>query len=152
MIHRLLQTPWGKWVLFICGWALLSLLIAPEVYLYFLFRLQSVPLIQTISMTVANAAVALIFLPLIVWLTRRYPVERQAWPKSLAVHMPASVLFSMSHSALFVLLCYASPGISEALLLRFHPNLLTYWAIVGFTQAVDYFQRYTAREKQLARA
>ena len=38
------------------------------------------------------------------------------------------------------------------LFIRFHPNLLTYWAIVGFTQALDYFRRYTDREKQLAQA
>ena len=150
MANRLLQTAWGKWLLFISGWALLSLLFAPEVYLYFLFRRQPVPWTQTLSMTVANLAVALVFLPLIVWLTRRNPVERQTCPAALAVHVPACLLFAMSHSALFALLCFAAPRLSETLFVRFHPNLLTYWAIVGFTQAVDYFRRYQERERQLA--
>src|SRR5206468_2096251 len=32
------------------------------------------------------------------------------------------------------------------------PNVLTYWAIVGFTLALDYFDRYRERERQLAQA
>jgi two-component system, LytTR family, sensor kinase len=42
--------------------------------------------------------------------------------------------------------------LGETLFFRFHPNLLTYWAIVGFTEAVDYFERYTLRERELADA
>src|SRR5919201_804504 len=49
-------------------------------------------------------------------------------------------------------LCCASPPLFHALFVRFHPNLLTYWAIVGFTQALDYFDRYKDRERKLAQA
>jgi LytS/YehU family sensor histidine kinase len=58
----------------------------------------------------------------------------------------------LSHSGLYALLCYASPPLFHALFVRFHPNLLTYWAIVGFTQALDYFDRYKDRERKLAQA
>lgn len=152
MTERLLHTRWGKWVLFILGWAALTLLFTPEAYLYFYFRRQPIPWRETFQLTLVNSAIALVFLPAIVWLTRRFPVERKTWPKALAVHIPACLVFSMGHSFLYWTTCYASNQLGETLFFRFHPNLLTYWAIVGFTEAVDYFERYTLRERELANA
>jgi two-component system LytT family sensor kinase len=148
---RFWQADWGRWGLFVLGWTALSLLFVPETYLYFLYRGEGIPWSRTVALTFANAAIAFIFLPPIVWLARRYPVEQRSWRKALLVHVPACLVFSLSHSWLYAALCYASP-VFHALFLRFHPNLLTYWAIVGFTQATDYFQRYKERERQLAQA
>ncbi len=147
-----LWTGWGKWVFFVSGWVLLSLLFSPEIYLhYLLFRGEPIAWYRAIQLTTANAAIAIIFLPGIVWLSRRYPFERAKWGKALAFHLPACLLFSAAHSGLYWLACYASHEVGTTLLFRFQPNLLTYWAIVGFTQAVDYFQRYTEREKLMAK-
>ena len=151
MKYRFWQAGWGRWVLFILGWTVLSLLFVPETYLYFLYRGEGIPWTRTIALTCANAAIAFLFLPPIVWLARRFPIDQRSWHKAVLVHMPACLVFSLSHSWLYAALCYASP-VFHALFLRFHPNLLTYWAIVGFTQAMDYFQRYKERERQLAQA
>jgi len=143
---------WGRWVLFLLGWTLLSLMFVQEVYLYFLYRSEPMPWTHATALALVNAAIAFLFLPPIVWLARRYPVERQTWRRAVAVHAPACLVFALSHSGLYALACYASPGLFHALFVRFHPNVLTYWAIVGFTQAVDYFDRYRERERQLAQA
>ncbi len=150
MNDRPRQAEWTWWVIFIFGWAALSLLFAPEAYLFFLFGREPVTWRETLELTLVNAGIAVVFLPLIVWLTRRFPMERKGWAIALLVHVPACLLFSVSHSWLYYMACYASRELSETLFIRFQPNLLTYWAIVGFTQAVDYFQRYTEREKELA--
>lgn len=152
MIDRFLQFRWAKWALFILGWAALTLLFTPEAYLYFYLRRQPIPWRETLQLTLVNSAIALLFLPAIVWLTRRFPVQRGTWPKALLVHIPACLLFSMGHSFLYWTTCYASSQLGATLFFRFHPNLLTYWSIVGFTQAVDYFNRYTERERELANA
>ncbi len=99
-----------------------------------------------------NSAIALVFLPFIVLLTRRFPVERRHWVRALIVHVPACLAFSVAHSWLYYAVCYASHDLGQTLFFRFQPNLLTYWAIVGFTQAVDYFRRYTERERELSAA
>jgi hypothetical protein len=143
---------WRRWVLFLLGWTLLSLMFVPEVYLYFLYRAEAIPWTHAVALALVNAAIAFLFLPPIVWMARRYPVERQTWQRAVAVHAPACLVFALSHSGLYALACYASPGLFHALFVRFHPNVLTYWAIVGFTQAVDYFDRYRERERQLAQA
>jgi hypothetical protein len=60
-------------------------------------------------------------------------VERKTWPEALLMHIPACLLFSMGHSFLYWTTCYASTQLGATLFFRFHPNLLTHWAIVGFT-------------------
>jgi hypothetical protein len=54
------QGDWGRWVLFIVGWTVLSLLFVPETYLYFLYRGEGIPWTRTIALTFANAAIAFV--------------------------------------------------------------------------------------------
>lgn len=151
-MDRLLQNTWGRWALFVLGWTVLSLLFVPEAYLFFLYRGDTIPVSRIAALTLANAGIVVLFVPGIVWLTRRYPLERGSWRKALLIHVPACLLFSLSHSWLYAMLCYASPKLFHMLFLRFHPNLLTYWAVVAFASAGEYFRRYSEREKQLAQA
>ena len=72
-MHRLLTARWGRWVLFILGWAALSLLFAPEAYLTFYLRKAPISWPETLQLTVVNSAIALLFIPAIVMLTRRFP-------------------------------------------------------------------------------
>ena len=144
---------WALWAAILGVWTLLSLLLAPELYLHFLGAGERVAWAQVLALTLTNTAVAVAFAPVIVWLTGRFPFERRRWPGSLALHTATCVVFSLSHSGLYWLLCYASAGTLGALLFqRFHPNLITYWAIVGFTEALRHFESSRLREWELAEA
>lgn len=149
-MHRLLTARWGRWVLFILGWAALSLLFAPEAYLTFYLRKAPISWPETLQLTVVNSAIALLFIPAIVMLTRRFPFERRRWQTALLAHVPACLAFSVGHSMLYAVVCHAWNDVGGPLFYRFHPNLLTYWAVVGFTQAFDYFRKYQERERQVA--
>jgi len=142
---------WVRWGAILGGWTLLSLFFVPEVYLYFLYKQEPLPWWTVVLLTAANTAVAAVFVPGIVALTHSFPFGRLHWKRSLLVHIPACIAFSLAHSFLYAGLCYASP-VFHVLFLRFHPNLITYWAIVGITEAVDYFQKLKEREAELARA
>lgn len=148
----LLARPIFRWAAIFVAWGLLSLFLAPEVYIYFLYKREPIPWSETLNLTFANTAIAAAFTPGIVWLTRRFPFERRRWLSSLLAHAPACVVFSFAHAWLYSIACYASPYLSYTLLLRFHPNMLTYGAIAGITIAIDYFEKYQERERQLARA
>jgi two-component sensor histidine kinase len=129
----------------------LSLLFAPEAYLSFYLRHNPMSWQQTLQLTVINSAIALLFIPGIVYLTRRFPLERKRWRAALAVHLPACLVFSALHSVLYALACRAWEDVASPLYYRFHPNLLTYWAFVGATQAFDYFRKYQEREREVTR-
>jgi hypothetical protein len=146
-----MATNCGRWALFLLGWAGLSLLFAPEAYLSFYLRRTPISWSETIELTVLNSGIALLFVPGIVWLARRVPLERNHWRRVLLVHVPACLVFSMGHSVLYAIACHAWNDVGSTLFYRFHPNLVTYWAVVGLTQAYDYLHKFQARERQLAR-
>ncbi len=150
-MESLLRGRWTRWVLFLLGWAALSLLFAPEAYLSFYLRNAPISWLETVELTVINSAIALVFIPGIVFLTRRFPIERGRWQRSLAVHVVACLGFSVAHSFLYAVACHAWRDVGETLFVRFHPNLITYWAFVGFTQAFEYFRKYQQREREITR-
>lgn len=141
----------AKWVWFVLGWAALCLLFAPEAYLSFYFRDAPISWRETFELTVVNSAISLLFVPLIVALTRKFPFERRIESKALLAHFAACLAFSVLHSCLYAVACHAWHDVGGTLFYRFHPNLLTYWAVVGFTQALDYFRKYQTRERQVRR-
>ena len=141
---------WGRWILFILGWAALTLLFAPETYLSFYLRDAPMTWRETLELTLANSSVALLFIPAIVRLTRLFPVERGKLGAALWIHIPACLAFSVGHSGLYAVICHAWNEVGGTLFYRFHPNLLSYWAVVGFTQAHRYFEQYQERERQVA--
>jgi two-component system LytT family sensor kinase len=150
-METLLRGRWTRWALFLLGWAALSLLFAPEAYLTFYLRKAPISWVETVELTVINSAIALLFVPGIVYLTRRFPIERGRWQRSLALHVFACLAFSVGHSWLYAVACHAWRDVGETLFVRFHPNLITYWAIVGFTQAFEYFRKYQQRERDITR-
>src|SRR5947208_1905569 len=123
LTYRVLHSRWGRWILFVLGWAILSLLFVPETYLFFLYRGDAIPWTRTMALTLANAGIAFLFIPPIVWLTRRFPLEQRTWRRPVLVHIPACLVFSLSHSWLYAALCYASQGLFHMLFIRFHERL-----------------------------
>jgi len=126
-------------------------LFAPETYLSFYLRNAAITWRQTFELTIANSAVALLFIPAIVALTKRFPVERGKLRAAMLAHIPACLAFSIGHSCLYAVICHTWNEVGGTLFYRFHPNLLSYWAVVGFTQAYRYFAQFQDRERQVAR-
>ncbi len=94
---------------------------------------------------------AVLSLP-VVWLARRFDFESGHRGRSLAVHLPGSVLFSLAY---MVLRAGVGRWQSEAtfteaflplLVKTWHFNLLIYWVIVTVTFAFDYYRKYRERE------
>jgi two-component system LytT family sensor kinase len=147
-----LTLPLNRWTIFLYGWILLSLLLMPEAYVYFRMGGTQYPWRYVYSITATNAVITLLFLPLIIWLARRFIIDGETWKRALPIHLVVSLLFSLAHSGLYWITCYTAHDLGQLLFFRFHPNLVTYWAIVGCTHATDYFQRCAQREKELAQA
>jgi len=97
--------------------------------------------------------------PLVLWLCRRFPIERKTWRRRVALHLLFSVLFSVvelaAHSAV---LCWLGifPAVTTSfaatfltlLSVAFHQNVVTYWVILGIRQVFQLRRQYREREKQ----
>jgi two-component system, LytTR family, sensor kinase len=102
--------------------------------------------------------------PAIVWLGRRFPVDRRNWPRRIPLHLGFSFVFAGIDLLLVSLIlpplgflgALRSPSFGEAVrvlaVVSFHGNVLSYWTVWAIQHAFRYYRRYQERETQLARA
>jgi LytS/YehU family sensor histidine kinase len=107
--------------------------------------------------------------PLILWLARRYPIERWNWFRSLLVHLAASLFVGFATRVLHDLMLYSLVGDSgwklsvSKLLLNVYfmtdYGVMLYWLILLISYSFNYQRRYregevraTRLEAQLAQA
>jgi two-component sensor histidine kinase len=95
--------------------------------------------------------------PGILWLSRRFPLDRQSWTVSLPVHVAGVFAATTLHIAMAVatrLATYWAIGENTStwrteaqrmFFLNFDWEMMTYWAIVGLSHALAYHREAQAR-------
>lgn len=97
--------------------------------------------------------------PLILWVSRRFPLERGYWKRSLAVHIPALVIFPITHLLCYSVLLHSLGTVEEGLgmtieyLFRrgFAFRVITYGLLLAISYSVDYYQKFRERELSASR-
>ncbi len=97
--------------------------------------------------------------PILLYLGRRFPIVRARWLARSAVHVLASVVFSVVELALIT--AALSPlsilpgsyveNYRLLFILSFQGNLISYWAILGIQHGARYYRAYQQREQQALR-
>jgi sensor histidine kinase YesM len=100
--------------------------------------------------------------PIIIWLGRRFPIERNNWARRAGLHLLFSILFSAVelaiHSAVILRFglipsvprSYAATFVTIAGI-AFEQNVLTYWFILGVSRAVRLYREYQENQKRALR-
>src|SRR5215813_3253383 len=99
--------------------------------------------------------------PMILWLGRRFKLERSHWLRSLSAHLLCGSLVSLFYLAIYTCLTrllHIYPDWSASLFeqfvhftgMFFHLDLFTYGAILGIALAADYYRKYRENELQAA--
>jgi signal transduction histidine kinase len=101
--------------------------------------------------------------PIVVWLGRRWPIERRAWLPRVALHLACSLGFAAIQivvaSALASQIGFVGALVSDRFLdtlpvlavVSFHNDVVSYWIILGILYGLDYYRRYQERAKQALR-
>lgn len=100
--------------------------------------------------------------PIVVWLARRYPVERGVWRRNLPKHVIAGLLLVLLHLSLtawVVVLAFNRPDepipfnrmFLQYVTTRWQLEVLVYAAMVGAWQTSQYLRRLREREMQASR-
>jgi two-component system, LytTR family, sensor kinase len=97
--------------------------------------------------------------PLVLWLGRRFPFERRAWGRALAVHLLACLLLAATHAVYHEFFRQQLEPFGDhegprqfwavfagRLMSQFHLELITYAAILGVGYAFSYYTRFRERE------
>lgn len=151
---------WTTWGILAAVWTFPGL--AALSYYYFNQTVSAQPMAWTYAFvsTLPNWYLWAAMTPAILWLARRYRIERSNWKTMLlTIHLPAMVLLMLVHS-LANLLLFRATGLHDEISIglyrvhfttRVHANFLTYWTVLGVYYAYDYYRKLRTREQQAAR-
>ncbi len=141
----MLKRRWAKWILLFGVWTLLGALSAARVAVSFAYSGAAVSWRRAFVIALADWYSWALLAPAIGWLARRFAIERRSWLRSLLMHLPASLFFSILKILIESrLLEWFDPG--QLHIVQFPPTLFTYYSILGAIYAIDYYGKYRAHE------
>jgi two-component system LytT family sensor kinase len=103
-----------------------------------------------------------VLVPGMLWMARRYRFGRHTWKRAAAAHVAAVIVFTLAHAALtvtcrvLIMKAFAGRDVSwwgyfqELFFLNFDWEMMTYWAVVGLSHALDFHRE--SRERELTEA
>ncbi|MFQ5675695.1 MAG: sensor histidine kinase [bacterium] len=126
----------------------LGFFFATQSYLTYMYRNGKGDFWASASVTLPSWYIWAIFTPIIVWLARRFPLERSTWLRNSAIHLVLGLVVTvLKLLAVFQATSLVSwlPSLPLSIY-QFHPTFLTYWVIVGLSHAIDYYRKFKERE------
>ena len=148
----MLKRLWIRWLLAVLGWTAVAVFFASQTYLSYKYSGGQAHLWLVLKMNLIEWYLWGLLAPGIVWLARRFPLEREHWGRSLAVHSVAGVGVSLLKWTLNNLFRRYLLGFPKGMYLIyvFHQNFVTYWIVVAATQGYLYYSRYREGELRTA--
>ena len=143
---------WFRWVLGFLGWTGVALFFASQTYLSYKYSGSEAHWGIVLKISLCQWYAWGLLAPGIIWLSRRFPLERGRWMSSVGIHLAAGVGVALVKWQLDNLLRHYVLGFERgrSLVFVFHQSLVTYWLLVAATQGYLYYQRY--REGELRSA
>ena len=100
--------------------------------------------------------------PALLWLGRRFPLDRKPYWRTIAIHLPISLVFSLFQLAVEALILRrlgVFPDIMSSypatlfflLVIGYHQSIITYWSILGVQYAYGWYRRYEERRQETLR-
>ena len=163
------RRAWIKWPLIGVGWLLFAIFFASESIIARAYAGRPLQMSQTILIWLICASIWFAATPVMLYLAGRFPIDRRSWLRNSLIHLLFSCGFAFVLLAIYVLIStwfgFQPSGRTLLTNLRtqyiatFHAEVLTYWAVIGLSHAVNYYRKYREREvrasqleAQLARA
>jgi two-component system, LytTR family, sensor kinase len=99
-----------------------------------------------------------VLVPGMLWMARRYRFGRHTWKRAAAMHVGGVVVFTLAHAMLAVtcrvviMKLFAGRDVSwwmyfqELFFLNFDWEMMTYWAVIGLSHALDFHRESQERE------
>lgn len=160
VLSDLIRKPWLKWVLMLLCWTVIGLAFASQLYLS--RSKLGIPVTWGVALgPMADWYVyGLLSIPAL-WVARHFPIGRAGWSRTLAVHLGASVLFSLTWMVLRAAIEHWQTAgdvypMSFQMALRYSLgvtylfNPLVYFGVVFAQHAADYYWKFHERELHTA--
>jgi two-component system LytT family sensor kinase len=140
------------WVAGVAIWTALPLLFATQTAIWLSYRNEPVVWSDLLTYRIADWYTCGLFVPLLIWITRRWPVDLQ----HLATRLPAHVLFLIAISAAKIavfepvrgLVGVRQLGLTSALIGGLITEIVAFGATAAAIHALEFYRRYRERELQ----
>ncbi len=144
----MLQRRWFRWALAFLFWTGAGLFFASQTYLVYKSSGGKAPLGLVLEMNLSEWYLWAALAPGIVWLARRFPIDRKSWARNLAIHCAAGIGVALATWQLNNLFREYALGMrrTTSLVYVFHQNLVIYVILVAATQGYAYYRRYRQSE------
>src|SRR5262245_26280491 len=144
----MLNRRWARWILIFGVWTLLGALSAARIIISYTYTGYGISLRRALTIALGDWYAWALLSPAIAWMARRFAIERRSWLRSLLVHLPASIFFSILKMVIeYRLLLWLDPAsVQRYSGLQFPSTLFTYYAILGAIYAFNYYNKYRAHE------
>jgi two-component system, LytTR family, sensor kinase len=143
------RTYW-PWLAGAAIWTVLPLLFATQTAIWLAYRQQPIPWSNLITFRLADWYTCGLFVPLLVWATRRWPVERRNFAANLVLHLALVVAISAAKIVLFepvrVWLGEQPMGLTRAFAGGFISEIVAFGATAAAIHAIEFYRRYKERE------
>jgi two-component system LytT family sensor kinase len=140
-------------------WAIAALFFATQVYMMYLKEEKRIPFLRDLFLQSVSCAIWALATPLVLWLARRFRIERNNWRRRVPLHFAVGVTLvsSMIVVDYIVYMIYLGRVANITPLSTFQNVyynidrwLLTYWVIVLISHAFNYYNSYRKGELKAA--
>lgn len=131
-------------------WTALALMSAAQTAL--LLSMRSIPFEwwTLLASRLADWYTCAMFTPLFLWLARRYPIGRDTWKKSLAIHFPIAVVAVIIKYAVYVpierALSHRTDSMPSVLVSNMLLETMFVWATIAAVHGIEFYRRYRDRD------
>jgi two-component system, LytTR family, sensor kinase len=150
-----------RWSLIFIIWTLFGLFLASQMYMDYSRRDVAFKWHKILFLELSYGYVWALLTPLILWLARRFRVERNHGRRSFAIHILASLFIGFTtrliHDLLFYFFVYDGDRpitlvrVLQNIYLIFDYGMLIYWVILLINYSFDYYRRYQEGEVKASR-
>jgi LytTr DNA-binding domain len=129
---------------------LLALLTTAQAGFALAYEGLRIPWTGLLKARLADWYICALFMPLLIWLARRFPVDRAQWARSLPIHVLASVPIALAKEAIFVAVGnWFRPGAFELagiLAEDLGHEVIAVWALAALAHALAFHERFAPAE------
>ncbi len=157
---RLLERRLVRYGLVVTVWTLVGLFFTSQVLFNSLYMEKPMPVGHVLIMQMSICYLWALATPLVLWLSRRFRIDRANWPRRTLLHVVVSVLLvgSMSgvHYAIFLTAFNKTVYLTvfrdlQYILYNLDRQLCIYWLMLLCSHALNYYQSYRRGELRASR-
>lgn len=139
------------WAIIFGVWTAIGVFFASQLYFDALLRNRPVSLSKALVWQLTATFVLALATPPVLWLARRFRIERHNWQSRLIIHILASLAFAFVLTYIHVandifhirgLAEVSAARLARATFVMLDKDILVYWTIVLISHALDYHTRY----------